>query len=362
MQTPSVDIIVPVWNSPFETRACLAAVLHSAPEARLIIVDNGSNRETELMLEEFSESLGERGLFITSERNLGLVPAINIGLARSDGEIALILQPHVQVSGTWLAGLAEALQTTHAGIASPVFSGGGAPLLPPVIADTSLMETFCVSFAALALKREMHRQLGGFDENLDGGEWCLKDYVRRAWSRGYHSCVTSRSHVVCGEEAVFGSEARRQQQSRLGRVTYRERWGISRHYCIYFGRDTAATTLSDAMETIVLGARQGHRFTLLLHRRLAADFRRLGWHARHTGIEVQRISPLMPRRDLLRRMAALQAACPDIIPVRYVAGIDFPGMTAPISFGEVADAIRQTRDEESGEPAPLSTTPEVATA
>lgn len=362
MHTPSVDIIVPVWNSPFETRACLAAVLHFSPEARLIIVDNGSNRETELMLEEFSEPLGERGLFIKSERNLGLVPAINIGLARSDRDIAIILRPHVQVTPNWLTGLVEALQMPHAGIVSPVFSGSGAPVLPPVAPGSSLMETFCVSFSALALKREMHRHLDGFDEELDGGEWCLKDYVRRAWSRGFHSCVTSRSHVVCGEEAVFGSDARRLQQSHVSRVTYRERWGISRHYGIYFGRDASATALSDAMETIALGARQGHRFTLLLHRRLAADFKRLGWHARHTGIEMQRISPLMPRRDLLRRVTTLRAAVPDLIPVRGVGGIDFPGMNATIPFGEVAGAISSARDEESGEQAALHTATGGATA
>ena len=346
MHTPTVDIIIPVWNSPFETRACLAAVLHCSPEARLIIVDNGSNRETELMLEEFSEPLGERALFITSERNLGLVPAINIGLAKSEGDVAVILRPHVLATANWLTGLTHALETPHAGIASPVFAGSGAPTLPPVTPGSALMETFCVSFSALALKKEMRRHVGSFDEGLDGAEWCLRDYVRRAWSRGYHCCVTARSRVTCGEEAVFGSDVRRLQQSQQSSVTYRARWGISRHYGIYFGRDAAAASLADVMETIVQGARQGHRFTLLLHRRQASDFRRLGWHARHTGIELRQISPLLPRRDLLRQATALQAAVPDIIPVRGVSGTDFPGADTAIPFDEVASVIR--RDGENG--------------
>ncbi len=86
MTSPTIDILVPVWNNPFETRACLAAILAHSPGARLIIVDNGSSRETELMLEEFSESLGDQGLFIKSERNIGLIAAINLGLARSDSD------------------------------------------------------------------------------------------------------------------------------------------------------------------------------------------------------------------------------------------------------------------------------------
>src|SRR3974390_682864 len=102
MTTSSVDIIVPVWNSPFETRACLSAILEHSHGARLIIVHYGSSREPELMLEEFSEPLGERGLFIKSDRNIGLVPAINKGLARSDGAFAVIVRPQVLVTNGWL--------------------------------------------------------------------------------------------------------------------------------------------------------------------------------------------------------------------------------------------------------------------
>ena len=339
MNAPTVDIIVPVWNSPFETRACLAAILEYSPDARLIIVDNGSSRETELMLEEFSETLGERGLFIKSERNVGIVPAINIGLARSDSDFAVILRPHIQVTRDWLSGLLDAAQSPQAGIVSPVFSGSDAPQLPKITAGCSLMETFDLSFAALLLKGEMHMLMGGFDEGMDGGEWCLKDYVRRAWSRGYHTSVTSRANLVFGKESQFGSGLRRQQQVSSSKARYLERWGIGRHYCIYFGSSTDACTLSDSMETILEGARQGHRFTLLLHRRQASDFRRLGWNALHTGISLRSLSLLMPQRDLSRQLSALKSADPDIIPVQGAMDSTFPGADKAIPFHEVAAVI-----------------------
>lgn len=341
MNAPTVDIIVPVWNSPFETRACLAAILAYSPDARLIIVDNGSSRETELMLEEFSETLGERGLFIKSERNVGMVPAINIGLARSDSDFAVILRPHMQVTRDWLSGLLDAAQSPQAGLVSPVFIGSDAPQLPPITDGSSLIETFGITFAALALKGEMHMLIGGFDEGMDGGEWCLKDYVRRAWSRGYHTCVTSRSRVVFGKEAVFGSNERRQQQLRSSRASYQERWGSGRHYSIYFGSNTDACCLSDSIETILEGARQGHRFTLLLHRRQASDFRRMGWSALHTGIALRRLSLFRPQRDLLRQVSALQAAVPDIIQVQGMEDTAFPCAETAIPFHELAAAIRR---------------------
>lgn len=342
MTTPTIDIIVPVWNSPFETRACLAAILRNSPDARMIIVDNGSGRDTELMLEEFSDPLGENGLFIKSERNIGLVPAINKGLARSDGDLAIIVRPHVLVTPGWLEALQDAARDEQVGIVSPVFSGSGAS---PRLAvndrhNCSSLDTFTASFSCLLLKAEMRMQIGAFDEGLDSGEWCLTDYIRRAWNMGYRTCATSRSHLVCGPEPVFGSDERRQSLARISRERYLEQWGISRHYCIYFGSDTDAGALADAMETILEGARRGHRFTLLLHHRQTSEFRRCGWNCLHTGIEQTRLSIFMPQRDLVRKIGALREAAPEMIMVRWENDASAAGMEMAIPFSGVAAAIR----------------------
>jgi glycosyltransferase involved in cell wall biosynthesis len=342
MTTPAIDIIVPVWNSPFETRACLSAILRHSPEARLIIVDNGSSRETELMLEEFSEPLGESGLFIKSERNIGLVPAINMGLARSDGDLAVMVRPHVLVTSGWLEALKDAARDARVGIVSPVFSGSGAS---PLLAvnnrrDCPSLDTFTVSFSALLLKGEMRMRVGFFDEGLDSGQWCLTDYVRRAWSKGYRACVTSRSHLICGQEAVFGSDERRQGQARTSRERYQEQWGPSRHYGVYFGPDTDVGSLADAVQTILEGSRQGHRFTLLLHHRQAREFRRCGWSCLHTGIEVVRLSMLMPHRDLVRKLGGVREAAPGMIMVRWKDDAPAAGMEMAIPFAGMAAAIR----------------------
>ncbi|QEM67080.1 glycosyltransferase [Geobacter sp. FeAm09] len=341
MTNPAIDIIVPVWNSPFETRACLAAIIRHSPGARMIIVDNGSSRETELMMEEFSEPLGEQGLFIKSERNIGLVPAINMGLAHSNSDLAVVVRPHVLVSHGWLDGLREAalgVPGPPVGIVSPVFSGSGAA---PLLAinnrrDCPSIETFSVSFSALLLKREMRLRIGDFDEGLDSGEWCLTDYVRRAWSKGYRTCVTSRSHLVCGQEPVFGSDERREGKARIGREHYQEQWGVSRHYGVYFGADTDAASLADAVATIRAGARQGHRFTLVLHRRQAREFCRCGWNCLHAGMEIARLSLLMPQRDLVRTIGSLRENVPGMIMVRWEDDAPVAGMEMAIPFAEMA--------------------------
>jgi glycosyltransferase involved in cell wall biosynthesis len=343
MPSPSVDIIIPVWNNPFETRACLAAILEYSPEARLIIIDNGSSRETELMLEEFSESLGEQALFITAERNIGLVPAINRGLTSSDADFAVIVRPQVMVGRGWLEALLEAAAPPQVGIVSPVFRGIGAPALPRPASGCSLLETFSLSFAALLVRGEMHRQLGGFDEGLDGSEWCLRDYIRRAENGGYHICVSALPELVCGQETVFGSHERRREQARLSRERYLARWGVARHYCLYFGPESDAGDLTEIVEGIVSAARRGHRFTLMLHGRQFKEFRRRGWSGLHTAISLCRLPFLGAQRSLARQFAALQATDPDLIPVRGAEHVIFPGVAVTMNLEEVADGNKNGR-------------------
>ncbi|MDA8431170.1 MAG: glycosyltransferase [Geobacteraceae bacterium] len=344
MPAPTVDIIVPVWNNPFETRACLAAILTHSPEARLIIVDNGSSRETELMLEEFSESLGEQALFMTAERNIGLVPAINRALASSDREFAVLVRPFVLVEGGWLRALLETAGQPQVGIVSPLFRGSAAPALNRPAAGCTWMETFSLSFAALLLRGEMHRELGGFDEGLDGGEWCLKDYIRRAETKGYQTCVTARPELICGRETVFGSQERRQEQARISRDTYLSRWGAAQHYCLYFGREARAADLSDTVTSIVAGARLGHRYTLLLHRRQFKEFRKQGWNGLHTGITLSPLPTFGGRRSLARQVTALRSAHPGMIPVQGVEGALFPGLDVTIPFNEIATSHRNHQE------------------
>lgn len=334
MISPTIDILVPVWNNPFETRACLAAILAHSPETRLIIVDNGSSRETELMLEEFSESLGEQGLFIKSERNIGLVSAINLGLARSDSDYTVIVRPHVTVTAGWLDALVHAAETTSAGIVSPLFAGVETLKLPVLAPGCTIMESCTVSFTTLLVRTEMRMVAGLFDDHLDGDEWCLREYVRRVASLGYRTCLTGAVRLSCSDAQQFGSAQRRSEMAQNSRSSYIARWGISRHYCIYFGPDADAGSLADCVTAILNGARQGHRFTLLLHRRQNSDFRKMGWNGLHTGMELLPLSFLFPLRDLHRKIVALRTASPDLLAVFGSNGA-VPGIDTAISFDEL---------------------------
>jgi len=340
MISPTIDILVPVWNYPFETRACLAAIITHSSGTRLIVVDNGSSRETQLMLEEFSDSLGDQGLFITSVKNIGLVAAINMGLAHSDSDYTVIVRPDVTVQAGWLEALVNTAEATGAGVVSPLFRGTDAPNLPKLVSGCTTIESCTVSFTTLLLRTKMRMVAGVFDEHLDGGEWCLKEYVRRVAAHGYRTCITGRTRLSCSAGQQFGSVQRRNEMTQNSRSEYISRWGIDRHYCVYFGMETGTGTLGDIVAAVLDGARQGHRFTLLLHRRQYADFRKMGWGCLHTGIEMNRISFLFPLRDLQRKVAVLRNASPDIVMVRGCSAIVFPGADAAISQEDLLNSIR----------------------
>ena len=338
MTSPSIDILVPVWNNPFETRACLAAILAHSSGARLIIVDNGSNRDTELMLEEFSESLGDQGLFIKSEKNLGLVAAINFGLVRSDGDYTVIVRPHVTVKAGWLEALVSVAETTGAGIVSPLFRGEEALALR-LAPGCTIMENFTVSFDTLLMRTKMRVVAGTFDEYLDGDEWCLKEYVRRVAAYGYRSFVAGSLRLSCSIGQKFGSAQRRNEMTQNSRSKYISRWGVIRHYCVYFGAGATAESLRDTVTAILDGARQGHRFSLLLHRRQYVDSLKMGWNGLHTGIDLIKLSFLLPLRDFNRKVAALRSSSPDLVAVRGSEGIPFPGVESAIAHDELLSAI-----------------------
>ncbi len=335
----SVDIVVPVWNNPFEARACISAILAYSENVRLIVVDNGSSRETELMLEEFSESMGERGLFIKSERNIGLVAAINLGLARSDGDYTVIVRPNVTVCSGWLQTLVSTAEATDAGIVSPLFSGVAAPKLPTLKHGCKGMESCTVSFATLLVRTEMRMVAGLFDDSLDGADWCLRDYVRRVTAFGYRTFITGRCSLICNTGQHFGSLQRRNEMIQNSRSAYISKWGIDRHYCVYFGAESEPEALADTVAVILNAARQGHRFTLLLHRSQHSFFRKRGWNALHTGIELLPLSMLFPLKSLQRNISVLRRESPDLLAVKGCSGVLFPSMEAAISCDELFNSF-----------------------
>lgn len=329
--TSTLDIIVPVWNRPVETRACLVSILESTDTARLFIINNGCDRTTELMLEEFSDHLGERAIYMTMERNVGFVPAVNRALVRSNADWALIVRPTGLLTAQCLQQLEAAATQQHAGIITP--SCPAEYQLPRHLLKyhCSSIETTEIGFSVLGLAKEMRDSIGLFDEELDGGPWCLRDYRHRADSHGFLTLLLPLVSVAGEPTTLLGSLERRRRLDETAAAVFQQRWGSQQHFAVYLPKETEEQKLSCTLELLLSAARRGHRFELFLHRRQYKLAVQRGAGCLHSGIVLRRLSPLTPLNSLARGMEELRQKNPQLQPVCGLDGIPFPGYDAALS-------------------------------
>lgn len=328
-----IDVIIPVWNRPEETRNCLVNLINHTPNARLIIVDCGSERDTERMLQEFADGLDERALLMRDDSNIGFVRAANRGFESSTAPFLALLRSTSIVTAHWLEPLLQFAHThPEAGILLP-------PLDPGEGCDRPL-EVASASFAAMVISRELYRETGGFDETMDGGAWCLRDFTRRACAKGYFTCQVPGPAVSHQEEVPLGSELRRREAVQRSMATFSERWGEGASYLLHVPKGVEVELLSQKLEWLVQGARLGDCYTVLLPFALHQAIRQSGLPRLHENVKLVPL-PRLGWDGMKRRLyEKLAAQRPGTMPVTAVDGIPFPWSERYLSFSELAERIK----------------------
>ncbi|AJE02853.1 glycosyltransferase family 2 protein [Geobacter pickeringii] len=342
MEPFDVDILLPVWNRPVETRNCLVTLMATAPTARIILLDNGSDRETERLLEEFAEVLGERALFLKTTANQGLIKAVNRGLERAEASCVVIVRNTTVVAEGWLEPMLElAAARPEVGLVVPRLehasgqkrerNGRTAPVE---------VEVAHGSFAALLVKKELVTRQGGFDEELDGGVWCLKDYSRRALRRGFLTCAAEGVTVTYVDDVPLGSAARREETVRRSAATYEDRWGREEAFCVYWPKDADPEAVRARFSVLLRGARMGHRFTVVVHGALHKALLQAGYHSLHRSIAIETLPRFFAAGELRRVMARAVADEGETTIVAGVDGLAVPGVEGARPFSWLEEAIR----------------------
>ncbi len=257
-----VDIIIPVWNRPLETRATLASLVKHSPQARIIMINNGSDRETEKILEEFAGALDERAILVSSVRNVGRVAALNRGLELAAAPVLIIVREGINVREGWLDPLLKVIsERPDAGLLVP-FPGKGAR------ASDLLTELDHGSFDFMAIRRELAKAVGVFHENMDAGIWCLRDYSRRAEKSGFRTFACESAFVSDSGIQEFGSACRRKERIRQGELSYCSRWGEHQKFCIVFNGNEDDFHSRNMMQQLLTSARQGSKVVCITGNRL----------------------------------------------------------------------------------------------
>ena len=334
MPVATIDIVLPVWNRPGETRNCLVNLMNFTPGARFIMMDCGSERETEKLLQEFADGLDDRALLMRDDSNIGFVRAANRGFERSEAPYIALLRTGTQVTAGWLDPLLSfAAAHPEAGILVPLLSPGPLPCGESV-------EVAAPSFAVMVVSRRLFEEVGGFDEGMDGGLWCLRDYTRRACSRGYLTFQIPGPPVSCREEVQLGSERRRQESLQRSIALFRERWGEGASYLIHIPKGVDAALLRQKLDWLLKGARHGDSYFVLLPAALYKAALQGGFAFQHENVKLIAL-PLWStgagKRRIFERVAAEN---PGIVPVAAVDGIDFPWGGSFLPFTELSERIR----------------------
>jgi hypothetical protein len=303
-----LDIIIPVWNRPVEVRTALASFIAASPSARLVMVNIGSERETETILNEFAEALDDRALLIAAERNVGAVAGLNLGLARSTAPLALLASPVTRLATGWFTA-ADSLLEDHADAGCVAFrKHGGSALSTPVEADHG-------AFEAMLVRRSLYAAAGGFDEGLDGGEWALRDFARRSLIFGSMTYSLASRQVAVLPQQELGSVERREERRRFAREAYVARWGEPATFLVNCPESLFGLDVETFRDALLESARHGNRLVVVAGGRAAKTLLAHGFAAIHENIAFQPLPRLFPMKALHRAVSqtAASASLPYIV-------------------------------------------------
>lgn len=331
----SASIVIPVWNRLDALGSCLANLAEHTPDAQFILVDLGSERETEQVLEHFAEVLEEQVLLMREPLNQGKIAAINRGIASAAAECIVILSPQTMVTSGWLAPLRQLLDyDPHVGIVCPVLHAAAARTKGGQRSG-GIIEIDRGSFSCQAISRQLIEKIGLFDSSLECSEWCLADFSRRSWRAGYKTVRCLDSNVYTSPEQLFGSTERRARIVEQSRQLYVERWGESVSYCV------CLEDITGFWPTLLGGARQGDTFEVIIQAAIAKEIRHEELLPQHENIEVHILPRLFTQRRTAQLIARASIAKPHLTAVTEGTSVPLPTGLPVISQTELLKRIAE---------------------
>ncbi len=256
MERVRVSVIVPSWNAASVLGPCLESLARQevAGGFETIVVDNGSTDETAAVLGRHADDVR----VIANERNEGFSAANNQAARVARGAILFFLNSDTELlSEEVLERLARAVERPGIGIAGPLLLNPDGSLQPscaahPTVARALLVaagihrllpdrlvaraapehwshdrpiETDWVKGAAMAVRAELFRQLGGFWPTLYAEE---QELAFRARQRGLRVRFESSARVMHVGNHSLGQ--RLTDEQRAAHVGHAELLFLRTHY------------------------------------------------------------------------------------------------------------------------------------
>ncbi|PCI25443.1 glycosyl transferase family 2 [Candidatus Peregrinibacteria bacterium] len=167
MYSMNISIIIPAHNEEKYLGSCLQSIQNNTKtdSVEIIVVLNRCSDKTEEIAKQYGAIT-----IINDEKNLSAIR--NYGIQQAHGEIIItidadsIMSPHF-------------IEEVQKNIDSNIFIGGGSPIKPErrslgifvtEIMISGLLKVFGISAGAFWLRKNIWKELGGFNENLSVAE------------------------------------------------------------------------------------------------------------------------------------------------------------------------------------------------
>lgn len=241
----SVAIIVCIHNALIDVKRCLDSVIcHTLPPYDLVLVDDGSDADTEAFLQKFAEAQGAH--LIRNSVAKGYTLAANQGLRKTSADYSVLLNSDTIVSTQWLDRMIMCAESdTRIGVVGPLSNTASWQSVPDILvngdwADNPLpkgmsIETMATLIAGkahrkypripllngfcLLIKRALIDDIGLFDEeSFAQGYGEENDYCLRARSSGWSLALAEDVYVYHAQSKSYSHERRQLLSEKAGAI------------------------------------------------------------------------------------------------------------------------------------------------
>jgi ABC-type polysaccharide/polyol phosphate transport system ATPase subunit/GT2 family glycosyltransferase/glycosyltransferase involved in cell wall biosynthesis/uncharacterized coiled-coil protein SlyX len=247
------DIVICVHNALPDVQQCLDSVIrHTSRPYSLILVDDGSEPECHLYLEDFAKK--HQITLIRNEHARGYTFAANQGMQRSSADFVVLLNSDTIVTMDWLDRMIACAESDdRIGLVGPLSNAATWQSIPEIIIDGQFAENklpyslsaedlgrltaqysarlyprvpFLNGFCYM-IKRRVIEQIGYFDEEAFGrGYGEENDYSLRATMSGWELAVADDAYVYHAGSRSYSHERRAELCKHSGQ-TLIEKYGKS---------------------------------------------------------------------------------------------------------------------------------------
>ncbi len=270
------DIILPVCDQFKFTKDCIDSIVsNTLVSYRIIVINNGKNKDTEAYLAEMKRKLADRLLLVQNETNVGWVKALNQGICISSAPFLCFQNDDTVVTRGWLKKMIRILEENEdIGLVNP--SWEGRPKHMSIEAYGALVEkryagryieTDWARGFSVVFKREVVDRIGNVDEIFGLAYFDDVDFSVRAIQAGFLVALAIDTYVYHHRNVTFFEVLKGKKWNELhekNKHIYYRRWGRPLKIAVILDKPSCENkeSLNRIRQTIFYLARRQHHIVL----------------------------------------------------------------------------------------------------